>query len=93
MNYGVQIRQTESVGNALRGVPRRRERVQQVRNGTEAVPYRTVASNYRIRTSKLIRERPPRRSAPKEHAYERSRNGTEAVPYRTAEVLAKMKTL
>jgi hypothetical protein len=25
-----------------------------VRNGTEAVPYRTVAISYRIRTSKLI---------------------------------------
>jgi hypothetical protein len=43
MNFDIQIRQTGSVGNALRGVPRRRERVQQVRNGTEAVPYRTVA--------------------------------------------------
>jgi hypothetical protein len=38
-------------------------------------------------------ERPPRRSTPKEHAYERSRNGTEAVPYRLRAVLTKMKTL
>jgi hypothetical protein len=30
----------QSVGNALRGVPLGRERVQQMRNGTEAVPYR-----------------------------------------------------